>query len=68
MTANGATVAQALADLNERFPGIRFRMVDEQNRIRRHMTIYVDGERVSSLEAPTAACTELVILQALSGG
>ena len=39
--AEGATVADALADLDARYPGIRFRMIDEQGRIRRHMRMIV---------------------------
>jgi len=35
-----------LAHINQRFPGIRFRVVDEQNRICEHMRIFVDGERL----------------------
>ena len=39
--STGATVAEVLADLDRRFPGIRFRVVDEQDRVRQHMRIYV---------------------------
>jgi molybdopterin converting factor small subunit len=33
--AEGATLAELLADLDRRYPGIRFRMIDEQDAIRR---------------------------------
>jgi hypothetical protein len=47
--AEGASLAALLADLDRRYPGIRFRMVDEQERIRRHMRVFVNGEQVFDL-------------------
>ena len=66
--ANGATLAQALADLDRLYPGIRFRMIDEQDRIRRHIRIFVNGAQVRELSQPLRAIDEVVIVQALSGG
>lgn len=66
--ANGATVAAALADLDRRYPGIRFRMIDEQDRIRRHIRIFVNGVQVSDLSRPLKTSDEVDIVQALSGG
>lgn len=66
--ANGATLGALLADLERQYPGIRFRMVDEQERIRRHVRVFVDGEEVFELERPLRADDEVVIVQALSGG
>ncbi|MGQ0656475.1 MAG: MoaD/ThiS family protein [Betaproteobacteria bacterium] len=66
--AHGATLGAVLADLDRRYPGIRFRMVDEQERIRRHMRVFVRGEQVFDLALPLAAADEVVIVQALSGG
>jgi molybdopterin converting factor small subunit len=66
--ASGATVAAVLADLDRAYPGIRFRMVDEQDRIRRHIRIFVNGEQVRDLAQPLDAADEVVIVQALSGG
>ena len=66
--ATGTTVAEVLADLDDRFPGIRFRMVDEQNRIRKHMKVFVNDESVRDLETPIAKSDEITIMQALSGG
>ena len=66
--AEGATVAEILADLDRRFPGIRFRMIDEQDHIRPHMRIFVNREQVRSLDSPLAPEDEVQILQALSGG
>lgn len=66
--ATGATVAEMLDDLNRSFPGIRFRMIDEQDAIRPHMKIFVNGEQVFALNTALNSADEVHILQALSGG
>ena len=66
--ADGNTVATVLADLDQRYPGIRFRMVDEQNRIRKHMKVFVNDEAVRDLETAITDRDEITIMQALSGG
>ena len=66
--ADGATLGDVLADLDRRYPGIRFRMIDEQDAIRRHMRIFVNGNEVRALDAPLRTSDEVIILQALSGG
>jgi molybdopterin converting factor small subunit len=66
--AAGATVRELLADLDRRFPGIRFRMIDEQDAIRQHVRIFVNRERATGLDEPLSASDEVQILQALSGG
>ena len=66
--ARGATLGAVLADLEGAYPGIRFRMVDEQDRIRRHIRIFVNGEQARDLGQPLAAKDEVIIVQALSGG
>ena len=66
--AEGATLAELLADLDRRYPGIRFRMVDEQDQLRRHMRFFVNGEIVKSLSHPIKPGDDVGIVQALSGG
>jgi len=66
--ASGATLAELLADLDRRFPGIRFRMIDEQDAIRPHIRIWVNQDQVRALDAPLRRSDEVIILQALSGG
>ena len=66
--AEGATLAELLHDLDRRHPGIRFRMVDEQGRIRRHMRVFLNRETVDDLAAAIVETDEIVIMQALSGG
>lgn len=66
--ASGATLAVVLADLDRQYPGIRFRMIDEQDRIRRHIRIFVNGGQARDLSHPLSVADEVVIVQALSGG
>ena len=66
--ADGATIGALLLDLDRRYPGIRFRMVDEQGRVRKHMKVFVNDESVRDLDTPVAARDEITIMQALSGG
>ena len=66
--ARGATVGEVLADLDRQYPGIRFRMIDEQERMRRHIRFFVNGAQVFDLAHPLHAGDEVVIVQALSGG
>jgi molybdopterin converting factor small subunit len=66
--AGGATLAEVLADLDRQFPGIRFRMIDEQDRMRPHIRFFVKGSQVRDLDAPVGERDEVVIVQALSGG
>jgi molybdopterin converting factor small subunit len=66
--ANGATVADVLEHLDRRFPGIRFRMIDEQQRIRPHIRLFYEGEQLRDLDRPLREGGELIIVQALSGG
>jgi sulfur-carrier protein len=66
--ASGATLGELLEQLNRSFPGIRFRMIDEQDRIRPHIRVFVNRELVRDLHTALRAADEVQILQALSGG
>jgi molybdopterin synthase sulfur carrier subunit len=66
--AEGGTLADLLADLDRRHPGIRFRMIDEQDRVRPHIKIFVNRAQAASLEAPLGASDEVLVVAALSGG
>ena len=66
--ATGATLAAVLAELDRQFPGIRFRMIDEQDRMRRHVRFFVNGDQVFDLAHALVPGDEVVIVQALSGG
>jgi molybdopterin converting factor small subunit len=66
--AGGATLALLLTELDARYPGIRFRMTDEQDRVRPHLRIFVNGEQVLDLSRPLGPGDSVQIVQALSGG
>lgn len=66
--ARGTTVSEILADLDRQFPGIRFRIVDEQDRIRPHLRIFVNEEQTRTLDAHVATADRVLIFGALSGG
>ena len=66
--AAGTTLAEVMADLDRRYPGIRFRMVDEQDAIRRHIRVWVNKDEAPRLDVPVKESDEVIIFQALSGG
>jgi molybdopterin converting factor small subunit len=66
--ANGATLADVIADLDRQFPGIRFRMVDEQDRMRPHIRFFVNQVQSFDLSETVTSDDEVQIVQALSGG
>lgn len=66
--AIGTTVAEVLDDLDRQFPGIRFRMVDEQHVLRQHVNVFVGEEPTRDLGRALTPDDELTIMQALSGG
>ena len=68
LAADGASIEQVLDDLDHRFPGLKFRVVDEQDRIRRHMRIFRNGERAQDIRLAVGDTDEVLIFGALSGG
>ncbi len=65
--SQGATLADVLLDLDRRHPGVRFRVVDEQDRIRPHIKFFVGQELASTLDVPVGA-SDVLIVAAFSGG
>jgi molybdopterin converting factor small subunit len=66
--ADGETVREVLADLDRRFPGMRFRMIDEQDRIRPHIRLFVNTTAVESLGLGVRVGDTVHLICALSGG
>jgi molybdopterin converting factor small subunit len=66
--ATGETLAELLAGLERRYPGLRFRMIDEQERMRPHIRFFVNGEQVFDLARSLRPVDSVQIVQALSGG
>ena len=66
--AEGTTLGALLDDLDRQFPGIRFRVVDEQAALRRHVRFFVNGSQVFALGHALQPTDTVQIVQALSGG
>jgi molybdopterin converting factor small subunit len=64
----GPTLGAVLDDLDRRYPGLRFRIITEQDTIRRHIRIFVNEEPAPSLTVPLRPDDEIHIICALSGG
>ncbi len=54
--------------LERRWPGLTFRVIDEHDRVRKHMTVYVNDERAADLGHPVESGDTVMIVAALSGG
>lgn len=66
--ADGSSVAELLAYMDRRYPGIKFRMIDEQESIRQHIRIFVNTEQVTQLSHKLTPVDTVHIICALSGG
>lgn len=66
--AHGATLDEVMSDLDRRYPGLRFRVIDEQGAIRPHIKIFVNRVQARSLAAKLAEHDEVLVVAALSGG
>ncbi|MDX8434201.1 MULTISPECIES: MoaD/ThiS family protein [Mesorhizobium] len=62
-----STVKEMIDGLDARWPGMRDRICDSRPAIRRHMNVFLDGER-ATLETRLAPGTEVFVLTAISGG
>jgi sulfur-carrier protein len=66
--AAGDTLDALFADLERRYPGLRFRVVDEQNRLRPNMRVFVNGIGVRELQHALQPDDFVAVVLALSGG
>jgi len=66
--ARGATLAELFEDLDRQFPGLRFRVIDEQDAIRPHIKVFVNRVQAGSVSAGLSATDEVLVVAALSGG
>lgn len=67
-TAEGGTLGAVLSDLDRQYPGIKFRIVDEQERLRPHIRVFLDGKLARELDRTVTPASEVMIVGALSGG
>ncbi|HEY2309932.1 MAG TPA: MoaD/ThiS family protein [Gaiellaceae bacterium] len=61
------TVLAAIDSLETQWPGLRDRIVEEGPALRRHLHVYVDGER-AGLDTPVDERSRLDVIAAISGG
>jgi sulfur-carrier protein len=66
--ASGESIAELLNELDRRYPGLRFRVIDEQDRIRPHIRFFVNGTAATDIVQPLSGSDEVLIVAALSGG
>ena len=67
LDVEAATVAEAIERLEERWPGLRDRLVAEGPALRPHIHVYVDKER-AGLDAPLEPRSRVDVIAAISGG
>jgi sulfur-carrier protein len=71
MEVPGGTVAEALEAAFDRVPELRGYLLDDQGRLRRHVAVFVDGQRIrdtTGLQDAVSPASEICVIQALSGG
>jgi sulfur-carrier protein len=64
---SASTVGEMIEALNARWPGMRDRLCDSRPAIRRHINVFVDGER-ATLRTPLAPGAEVFVITAITGG
>jgi len=68
LQVEGGTLAEVLSALDRQFPGLRFRIIDEQDEIRPHIRIFVNQEVARGLDFELKPADEIRIIGAISGG
>ena len=69
--AKGRTLAEVLREMETSYPGVCSYLLDEQGGLRRHVNIFIDGNKISDrtvLNDTFSEDSEIYIIQALSGG
>ena len=71
MQVDGARVVDALEQVFQTHPRLKGYVLDDQDHVRKHVAIFIDGELVRGrgvLDTAVEASTEIHVMQALSGG
>jgi MoaD family protein len=69
--ASGTSLAELLAELHARYPGLRARLLTEDGRLQRFMNIYINDEDIRSRRALDSSLTDgdvVTIIPAVAGG
>ena len=64
----GKTIDEMLRNLDRRFPGFRFRVIDEQDGIREHIRFFKETQPLFSIDDSIEGAREVHIICAISGG
>jgi hypothetical protein len=67
LEVTASTVAEAIDALDARWPGMRDRLCDSTPAIRRHINVFVEGER-AKLDTRLPPGADMTIMTAISGG
>ena len=65
------SIPEILDELDQKYPGLKGYILDDQGQLRQHVNIFVDGRMIRDrirLSDPVEPGTEIYIMQALSGG
>jgi molybdopterin synthase sulfur carrier subunit len=68
---DGADIAELIASLDKKYPGIGERLLDAQGNLRRFVNVYVNGEDIRFLQDKATAVKqgdEVSIVPAIAGG
>ena len=71
VSANGATIAALVADMESHYPGIKERLCEADGKVRRFVNIYVNGDDIrflSNLDTAVKEADEVSIVPAIAGG
>jgi len=71
VSANGATIAAIVQDLESHHPGLKERICDSAGKVRRFVNVYVNGDDIrflNSLETSVKDGDEISIVPAIAGG
>jgi sulfur-carrier protein len=69
--AEGGTVREVMNHLDEKYPGLKGRICDDNGKLRRFVNIYVNDEDIRFLEnedTPVPDGAELSIIPSIAGG
>ncbi len=65
---DSASLAQLIAELDQRWPGMSDRLLEPGPRLREHINVFIDGERERDLTAPLRAASVVHVIPAVAGG
>ncbi len=65
---SGGSLCEVLAQLERDYPGMRFRMIDEQDAIRPHIRLFVNSNEALNIDATVRDGDTVHLICALSGG